>query len=122
MEPSVFFDVFPGEKEPAVLTKNDPRLKVDFEEAVFSKYIGNKITEVDEYMKEAVDHYAGQLISLEIPTEQMCLEDAMYGTDGLEALDLTTSAGFPYVAIGKKKRDILNKQTRDTKEMQKMVD
>ncbi|AER29982.1 polyprotein [Coxsackievirus A22] len=122
LEPSVFFDVFPGEKEPAVLTKNDPRLKVDFEEAVFSKYIGNKITEVDEYMKEAVDHYAGQLMSLDIPTEQMCLEDAMYGTDGLEALDLTTSAGYPYVAIGKKKRDILNKQTRDTKEMQKMLD
>lgn len=122
LEPSVFFDVFPGEKEPAALTKNDPRLKVDFEEAVFSKYIGNKITEVDEYMKEAVDHYAGQLMSLDIPTEQMCLEDAMYGTDGLEALDLTTSAGYPYVAIGKKKRDILNKQTRDTKEMQKMLD
>ncbi|QCP69019.1 polyprotein [Enterovirus C96] len=122
LEPSAFFDVFPGEKEPAVLTKNDPRLKVDFEEAIFSKYVGNKITEMDEYIKEAVDHYAGQLMSLDIPTEQMCLEDALYGTDGLEALDLSTSAGYPYVAMGKKKRDILNKQTRDTKEMQRLLD
>nr|CAC95225.1 polyprotein [Poliovirus 1] len=122
LEPSAFHYVFEGAKEPAVLTKNDPRLKTDFEEAIFSKYVGNKITEVDEYMKEAVDHYAGQLMSLDINTEQMCLEDAMYGTDGLEALDLSTSAGYPYVAMGKKKRDILNKQTRDTKEMQKLLD
>ncbi|ABM54523.1 polyprotein [Coxsackievirus A20] len=122
LEPSAFHYVFEGVKEPAVLTKNDPRLKTDFEEAIFSKYVGNKITEVDEYMKEAVDHYAGQLMSLDISTEQMCLEDAMYGTDGLEALDLTTSAGYPYVALGKKKRDILNKQTRDTKEMQRLLD
>nr|ANV28245.1 polyprotein [Poliovirus 1] len=122
LEPSAFHYVFDGVKEPAVLTKNDPRLKVDFEEAIFSKYVGNRITEVDEYMKEAVDHYAGQLMSLDINTDQMCLEDAMYGTDGLEALDLTTSAGYPYVALGKKKRDILNKQTRDTKEMQKLLD
>lgn len=122
LEPSAFHYVFEGVKEPAVLTKNDPRLKTDFEEAIFSKYVGNKITEVDEYMKEAVDHYAGQLMSLDISTEQMCLEDAMYGTDGLEALDLSTSAGYPYVAMGKKKRDILNKQTRDTKEMQRLLD
>nr|AAS88861.1 polyprotein [Poliovirus 1] len=122
LEPSAFHYIFEGVKEPAVLTKNDPRLKTDFEEAIFSKYVGNKITEVDEYMKEAVDHYAGQLMSLDINTDQMCLEDAMYGTDGLEALDLTTSAGYPYVALGKKKRDILNKQTRDTKEMQRLLD
>nr|ACF16823.1 polyprotein [Poliovirus 1] len=122
LEPSAFHYVFEGVKEPAVLTKNDPRLKTNFEEAIFSKYVGNKITEVDEYMKEAVDHYAGQLMSLDINTEQVCLEDAMYGTDGLEALDLSTSAGYPYVAMGKKKRDILNKQTRDTKEMQKLLD
>nr|AAS88848.1 polyprotein [Poliovirus 1] len=122
LEPSAFHYVFEGVKEPAVLTRSDPRLKTDFEEAIFSKYVGNKITEVDEYMKEAVDHYAGQLMSLDINTEQMCLEDAMYGTDGLEALDLTTSAGYPYVALGKKKRDILNKQTRDTKEMQRLLD
>nr|AAQ03192.1 polyprotein [Poliovirus 1] len=122
LEPSAFHYVFEGVKEPAVLTKNDPRLKTEFEEAIFSKYVGNKITEVDEYMKEAVDHYAGQLMSLDINTEQMCLEDAMYGTDGLEALDLSTSAGYPYVAMGKKKRDILNKQTRDTKEMQRLLD
>nr|ALC74272.1 polyprotein [Enterovirus C96] len=122
LEPSAFHYIFEGVKEPAVLTKSDPRLRVDFEEAIFSKYVGNKITEVDEYMKEAVDHYAGQLMSLDINTDQMCLEDAMYGTDGLEALDLSTSAGYPYVAMGKKKRDILNKQTRDTKEMQRLLD
>nr|AFJ19134.1 polyprotein [Enterovirus C109] len=122
LQPSVFHSVFSGVKEPAVLTKSDPRLEVDFEEAIFSKYVGNAITEVDEYMKEAVDHYAGQLMSLDIPTEQMCLDEALYGTEGLEALDLTTSAGYPYVTMGKRKREILNKETRDTKEMQRMLD
>nr|UXB54273.1 polyprotein [Enterovirus J] len=122
LEPSVFHDIFPGVKEPAVLNKNDPRLKVDFEEAIFSKYVGNVNTHVDEYMQEAIDHYAGQLMTLDIDTSEMCLEDAVYGTEGLEALDLTTSAGYPYVTMGIKKRDILSKKTRDLSKLKECMD
>nr|APW91090.1 polyprotein [Echovirus E33] len=122
LEPSVFHQVFEGNKEPAVLRNGDPRLKANFEEAIFSKYIGNVNTHVDEYMVEAVDHYAGQLATLDINTEPMKLEDAVYGTEGLEALDLTTSAGYPYVALGIKKRDILSKKTRDLTRLRECMD
>lgn len=122
LEPSVFHQVFEGNKEPAVLRNGDPRLKANFEEAIFSKYIGNVSTHVDEYMIEAVDHYAGQLATLDISTEPMKLEDAVYGTEGLEALDLTTSAGYPYVALGIKKRDILSKKTKDLTKLKECMD
>ncbi len=122
LEPSVFHQVFEGNKEPAVLRSGDPRLKTNFEEAIFSKYIGNVNTHVDEYMLEAVDHYAGQLATLDISTEPMKLEDAVYGTEGLEALDLTTSAGYPYVALGIKKRDILSKKTKDLTKLKECMD
>ncbi|WBO25913.1 polyprotein [Echovirus E4] len=122
LEPSVFHHVFEGNKEPAVLRNGDPRLRANFEEAIFSKYIGNVNTHVDEYMLEAVDHYAGQLATLDISTEPMKLEDAVYGTEGLEALDLTTSAGYPYVALGIKKRDILSKKTKDLTKLKECMD
>ncbi len=122
LEPSVFFDVFEGVKEPAVLHPKDPRLEVNLEEALFSKYTGNVNIEMPEEMKEAVDHYANQLLALDICTDPLSMDEAIYGTEGLEALDLTTSAGYPYVTMGIKKKDILNKETRDTKRMQECID
>nr|BCD33953.1 polyprotein [Enterovirus G] len=122
LEPSVFYDVFEGKKEPAALHPKDPRLEVNLEEALFSKYVGNVEIEMPDEMKEAVDHYANQLLSLAIPTDPLTMDEAIYGTDGLEALDLTTSAGYPYVTMGIKKKDILNKETRDTKKMQECID
>lgn len=122
LEPSVFYDVFEGKKEPAALHPKDPRLEVNLEEALFSKYTGNVEVKMPDEMKEAVDHYANQLMSLAIPTEPLTMDEAIYGTDGLEALDLTTSAGYPYVTMGIKKKDILNKETRDTKKMQECID
>ncbi|AVJ35777.1 polyprotein [Enterovirus G] len=122
LEPSVFHEVFEGKKEPAALHPKDPRLETDLETALFSKYTGNVDIDMPEEMKEAVDHYANQLLSLAIPTEPLSMDEAIYGTEGLEALDLTTSAGYPYVTMGIKKKDILNKETRDTKKMQECID
>lgn len=122
LHPSVFFDVFSGEKEPAVLHKKDPRLEVNFEDALFSKYIGNVHKPVTEEMEIAIDHYANQLKQLNIDPTPISMEDAIYGTEGLEALDLGTSAGYPYVALGIKKRDILNKETRDVTKMKQCID
>nr|ULF99594.1 MAG: polyprotein [Enterovirus sp.] len=122
LEPSVFHEVFEGKKEPAALHPKDPRLEVELETALFSKYTGNVDIDMPEEMREAVDHYANQLLSLAIPTEPLSMDEAIYGTEGLEALDLTTSAGYPYVTMGIKKKDILNKETRDTKKMQECID
>nr|AFR77804.1 polyprotein [Enterovirus A90] len=122
LEPSVFYDVFEGVKEPAVLHSKDKRLEVDFETALFSKYTGNKIHEPDEYMIQAAKHYADQLKQLDIDTSKMSMEDACYGTEFLEGIDLATSAGYPYNALGIKKRDILNPQTRDVTKMKMYLD
>nr|ABC69251.1 polyprotein [Enterovirus A71] len=122
LEPSVFHDVFEGTKEPAVLTSKDPRLEVDFEQALFSKYVGNTLHEPDEFVKEAALHYANQLKQLDIKTTKMNMEDACYGTENLEAIDLHTSAGYPYSALGIKKRDILDPTTRDVSKMKFYMD
>ncbi|AAR38846.1 polyprotein [Coxsackievirus A8] len=122
LEPSVFHDVFEGTKEPAVLTNKDPRLEVDFEQALFSKYVGNTLHEPDEFVREAALHYANQLKQLDIKTTKMSMEDACYGTENLEAIDLHTSAGYPYSALGIKKRDILDPTTRDVSKMKFYMD
>nr|AJC11328.1 polyprotein [Coxsackievirus A8] len=122
LEPSVFHDVFEGDKEPAVLHSKDPRLEVDFEQALFSKYVGNTLHEPDEYIREAALHYANQLKQLDINTSQMSMEEACYGTENLEAIDLHTSAGYPYSALGIKKRDILDPITRDVSKMKFYMD
>nr|AUN27635.1 polyprotein [Coxsackievirus A16] len=122
LEPSVFHDVFEGHKEPAVLTSKDPRLEVDFEQALFSKYVGNTLHEPDEYVTQAALHYANQLKQLDINTNKMSMEEACYGTEHLEAIDLHTSAGYPYSALGVKKRDILDPITRDTTKMKYYMD
>ncbi|ACK37386.1 polyprotein [rhinovirus B42] len=121
LHPSVFYNVFPGSKEPAVLHPADERLEVNFEESLFSKYKGNVKMEITENMKVAIDHYAGQLLSLDIPTQELTLKEALYGTDGLEPIDLNTSAGYPYVSLGIKKRSILNKETKDTTKMEECL-
>nr|UBI50742.1 polyprotein [rhinovirus B27] len=119
--PSVFYNVFPGTKEPAVLHPADERLEVNFEESLFSKYKGNVKMEISDNMTIAIDHYAGQLLSLDIPTKELSLKEALYGTDGLEPIDLNTSAGYPYVSLGIKKRAILNKETQDTTKMEECL-
>nr|QXL74855.1 polyprotein [rhinovirus C11] len=120
--PSVFYDIFPGEKEPAALHDKDPRLDVGLKEAVMSKYKGNKNCQMNEYVLTAAKHYAAQLFPLDINPEPITMEQAVYGTDYLEPLDLNTSAGYPYVTLGIKKKDILNRSTKDLSKLQHMMD
>nr|WAK75523.1 polyprotein [rhinovirus A38] len=122
LQPSVFYDVFPGNKEPAVLSEHDPRLKANFKEALFSKYKGNKQCEINDHIRVAVSHYSAQLATLDIDPSPISLEDSVFGIEGLEALDLNTSAGFPYVSMGIKKRDLINKQTKDITRLKAALD
>nr|QYI87777.1 polyprotein [rhinovirus A31] len=122
LQPSVFYDVFPGSKEPAVLSEHDPRLKADFKEALFSKYKGNNQCEINDHVKVAISHYSAQLMTLDIDSNPIPLEDSVFGIEGLEALDLNTSAGFPYVSMGIKKRDLINKQTKDITKLKIALD
>ncbi|ABO69373.1 polyprotein [rhinovirus A64] len=122
LQPSVFYDVFEGTKEPAVLTDKDPRLETDFKTALFSKYKGNLPCEMNDHVKVAVAHYSAQLMTLEIDSRNMSLEDSVFGADGLEALDLNTSAGFPYISMGIKKRDLINNSTKDISKLKLALD
>lgn len=109
LHPSVFHDVFPGEKEPAALHPKDKRLEVDLEAATLGKYKGNKGVKITEHMRVAMEHYYEQIRPILPPnvTEPLTLEEVVYGIDNLEGLDLNTSAGFPYVTQGIKKRDLI---------------
>nr|QPI34701.1 polyprotein [Sapelovirus A] len=107
--PSVFHDVFPGSKEPAAMSVNDPRLEVDLEEAIFAKYKGNVDTILPEEALIAIDHLVSKFKAI-VPDnlcEKMSLEDVVYGTENLDGLDLTTSAGYPYNTMGIRKKDLI---------------
>lgn len=124
LQPSVWHDIVEGSKEPAALSEKDPRLEVDLVSAAFSKYAQNEPEiEMTEHMKEAIDYTAEKLRSvLGDCTKPLTLEEAAYGIPNLEGLDLNTSAGYPYVLKGIKKRDILDKETRDVTKLQACMD
>ncbi|ACG63545.1 polyprotein [simian sapelovirus 2] len=122
--PSVFHDVFEGTKEPAALRPGDSRLKVDLNEALFSKYKGNKHISIPPETFIAIDHYVEQIRPLlpENLTEQLELEDVVYGIENLEGLDLNTSAGYPYNTMGIRKRDLIPPRGEPLTQLQKALD
>ncbi|ATY47700.1 polyprotein [parabovirus A4] len=124
LHPSVFFDVFEGTKEPAALRKTDKRLEVDLDTAMFAKYKGNKEIGDCEELDMAVDHYVAQLQTIlpENVTEPLSLEEVVYGIENLEGLDLNTSAGFPYVTEGVRKRDLIPEKGEPLTKLQAALD
>uniref|UniRef100_A0AAU7E2I9 Genome polyprotein n=1 Tax=Rousettus bat picornavirus TaxID=3141905 RepID=A0AAU7E2I9_9VIRU len=124
LQPSVFYNVFPGTKEPAALHPKDPRLKVDLDTAMFSKHKGNVDIPVPEKMQVAIDHYVEQIRPI-LPsnlTEPLELEEVVHGIQNLDALDLNTSAGYPYVLLGLKKKDLIGDRDQPLTELQRALD
>nr|QUS52755.1 polyprotein [Mute swan feces associated sapelovirus 2] len=113
LHPSVWHSIVPGNKEPAILSKYDKRCECEFEKQIFSKYKGEcKEIEVKE-LDMAVEQYAEQLRPL-LPDDvwkPLTLQEAVYGIEGLDGLDLHTSAGYPYVTMGVKKKDLIPERT-----------
>lgn len=125
LRPSVFFDVFEGTKEPAALSSRDKRLEVDLDSAMFGKYKGNcQVEEPTENMLLAVEHYVSQLrpILPENLTEPLELEEVVYGTEGLDGLDLNTSAGYPYNTMGISKKKLIPQRGQPLTELQNALD
>lgn len=124
LHPSVFYDLFPGDKEPAALHPKDRRLEVDLEEAMFSKYKGNVGAIIDDEVEVAICHYVDQIKPLmpENLTEPLPLEDVVYGTTNLDGLDLNTSAGYPYNTLGISKRDLIPDRGRPLTRLQQALD
>nr|UMO75551.1 MAG: polyprotein [Coypu sapelovirus 2] len=114
-QPSVFHDVFSGKKQPAALSKYDKRVLVDFDKALFNKYVGNiDICDEDKVrFKECIDFYIAKIKPL-LPdnvTEPLSLDEVIDGIENLAGLDLNTSAGYPYNTMGVSKKKLL--QNRD---------
>lgn len=126
LQPSVWHDILPGEKEPAVLSKFDKRCKVNFEEALFEKYQGNVELSWEDRknIKLAALHYAEQIRPLMPPdlTTPLPLEEVVYGAPGLEALDLNTSAGFPYCTRGISKKTLIPPRGEPLTKLQEALD
>lgn len=124
LHPSVFYNTFPGSKEPAALHQKDPRLTVDLDTAMFSKHKGNVNCPIPELMEVAVEQYAAQLAPVLPPnlTEPLSLEEVVHGTQNLDALDLNTSAGYPYVLLGQRKRDLIGDRGQPLTELQRALD
>ncbi|AIF74249.1 polyprotein [Bat picornavirus] len=124
LRPSVFYGVFDGEKQPAVLSKFDNRCEVDFEQHLMDKYKGNKELNITENMKLAIDQYAAQLRPI-LPDDlcvYMEIDEVVDGVEGLEPLDLDTSAGYPYNTMGIKKRDIIPERFADKTKLREVID
>nr|AXF38656.1 MAG: polyprotein [Avocet picornavirus B] len=112
-EPSVYHHLIDVKKQPAPLTRNDPRLEVDLDTAMFSKYKGNHECNWPE-LGIAVEQYARQLKPLLPPDvlEPLSLEQVVHGYGSLRPLDLATSAGFPYCRQGLTKRKLVDDDCR----------
>ncbi|AVX29480.1 polyprotein [Marmot sapelovirus 2] len=124
LHPSVFHTVFPGDKEPAALHPKDKRLGVDLEKALFAKYKGNVENPFEKELAVAVDHYVDQISPLMPPdlTVALALEDVVYGIENLDGLDLHTSAGYPYVTMGIRKRDLIPERGEPLTRLQDALD
>nr|WIW43224.1 MAG: polyprotein [Rousettus madagascariensis picornavirus] len=124
LQPSVFYNTFPGSKEPAALNQKDPRLVVDLDEAMFAKHKGNVNIPIPDKMSAAIQQYVAQIRPVLPPnlTDPLPLEDVVHGVANLDALDLNTSAGYPYVLLGIKKKDLIGTREEPLTELQRALD
>nr|QUS52757.1 polyprotein [Mute swan feces associated sapelovirus 3] len=113
LQPSMFAHLWEETKQPAALTKNDPRLEADLDKVALGKYKGNVPKEVIEKalpeLRNSIDVYVERIKPIMPPnvTEPLSMEDVVYGIESLEGLDLNTSAGFPFVRQGVTKRHLI---------------
>nr|QIC50030.1 polyprotein [Bat picornavirus] len=107
IHPSPAHGAFPLKKEPAVLTRNDPRLgpDVSFDVQIFSKHDKGDITEPWPGLIEAFDLYFSSFPS-EIRTLSMA--EAINGTPLLDGIDMSQSPGYPWVSKGRSRRSLFS--------------
>uniref|UniRef100_A0AAU7BBE7 Genome polyprotein n=1 Tax=Chromis viridis picornavirus TaxID=3156499 RepID=A0AAU7BBE7_9VIRU len=99
LHPSPAFGSFPVKKEPAVLSKFDPRLEVaidSIEEELMKKY-SNDCPPWKE-METAFKIWKNQAVVMR--GKPLTLHEALNGIPGLEPLDLNQSVGYPYNTMG----------------------
>uniref|UniRef100_A0AB39J7Z1 Genome polyprotein n=1 Tax=Minnesota murine picornavirus 1 TaxID=3239331 RepID=A0AB39J7Z1_9VIRU len=99
------YGAFPVTKEPAPLSKLDPRLspEVCFDVQVFTKHGRGDTTEAWPGLAEAFDLYFSDFPS-SLPT--LTMEEAINGTPDLDGIDMGQSPGYPWVERGRSRRSL----------------
>lgn len=106
LKPSPAMGAFPLTKEPAALTKNDPRLNdgVNLDEVMFGKFVGdvdtpwpNLVAAADLYLTRATWEWNPSPLST---------AEAINGVPGLEPLDMSQSSGYPWCTRGVPRRKL----------------
>nr|ULF99608.1 MAG: polyprotein [Tottorivirus sp.] len=95
--------------QPAVLSQRDPRLGegVVLKEAIFRKHTGNNNL-TPTWMIEGARAYAAIVkAKCGYVADTLSLGEALRGIEGLDPMDMTKSPGFPYIAAGQRRTDVL---------------
>nr|YP_009167368.1 3D [Kobuvirus cattle/Kagoshima-1-22-KoV/2014/JPN] len=105
LRPSPAYGAFPVKKEPAPLTRSDPRLNpgINLDQQMFSKHgLGDQV-QPWPCMKEAVKLYTSFLPKKIRTLTQF---EAIHGTTNMEALDMGQAAGYPWNTMGRSRRSL----------------
>lgn len=94
IQPSPLIGVFPIVKEPAVLSKHDPRLGegVDFDVVVTSKHGRGDVTEPWPNLEAAFEYYFQRVPHV----RTLSMLEAINGTPLLDGIDMSQSPGHPW--------------------------
>ncbi|UUW33717.1 polyprotein [Picornaviridae sp.] len=105
LKPSPAYGAYPLSKEPAVLSRKDPRLypTVDFDVQVYAKHNQGDITEPWPGLVEAFDLYFSPF-PRKIRT--LTMDEAINGTPNLDGIDMNQSPGYPWVSKGRSRRSL----------------
>ncbi|AVM87451.1 polyprotein [fipivirus C1] len=104
---------FDSGKEPAVLGPWDERTEVDPVGAAMRKFRAPVTCEppafvsVVEHMKAKVSAHTEASVDGSGEAETLTLEQVVEGIEGMEGLDMNTSAGFPWCVMNRKKKDMI---------------
>lgn len=109
-EKTAYSELLDEDKQPAILSNSDARSQVDMEWNLLKKL------DRDEYEEPNMYDHAAEMVSgvlaMALPPDYrpLSIEEAAFGIDGLDPVDMNTSAGYPYIREGIRKRDMLRSE------------
>lgn len=120
LRPSTIFELFgPHTTEPAPLSPNDSRIKDRMlDKMMFYKELFKGYSQTPTFPNDVFDEATEYLITKhkqwhaksKVPLKFLSIEEALNGLpiEGNSRIDLTTSAGYPYVTEHLKRTDLIN--------------
>nr|AFR11852.1 polyprotein [Salivirus sewage Bangkok] len=121
LHPSPAFGAFPITKEPAALSRKDPRLPegTDLDAITLAKHDKGDIPTPCILEAEAADWYFS-LLPDSLPV--LSQEDAIRGLDHMDGIDLSQSPGYPWTTMGRSRRSLFDADGNPTPDLQEAID